>query len=543
MKIKIQILIAILLSFLFLSVFVRSDIIYDGLQTTRYFYFFITSSLIIALISIISIFSYIKKAPLKIELEFNLTDILVVSFLFYSFIRLLYSDYQSWDNEQFITFFFLVILYFIWKYVFNEGFKENQYTKSVLILIIAFLSCGALEALTGILQLYDIIPGYVGSYFKVNGTFVNPDYFAGYLISVAPFAFGVYNFSVNKILKHIALVTFLLSIFILPSIYIRSSWLALFGGLIYILYYRYSIKSKLQVIFNSNFKKIILAASIFIIIFLSAFSLHSLKPDSANGRLLIWKISGMMIKDNSIFGIGYDRFETDYNIYQAEYFVDNSDDYEELLADNVNRAHNEYLQIWSETGIIGLVLWLGIFISALSGFSANNGRVSAPPRFFSVSAKSSIISILIYAFFSFPLHILPIHINLMFLLSIASAGSASKKIKVSNRKLLTFFAVCFIIISIIFIKKSINGFLNYKEWNEANTLVYPGLYTNAIEKFEGLYPNLKNNGEFLFNYGGVLTLNGNYKEAIPLLNNSKNNYTDPKQYINLGLCYEGLNDF
>ena len=168
MKIKIQILIAILLSFLFLSVFVRSDIIYDGLQTTRYFYFFITSSLIIALISIISIFSYIKKAPLKIELEFNLTDILVVSFLFYSFIRLLYSDYQSWDNEQFITFFFLVILYFIWKYVFNEGFKENQYTKSVLILIIAFLSCGALETLTGILQLYDIIPGYVGSYFKVT---------------------------------------------------------------------------------------------------------------------------------------------------------------------------------------------------------------------------------------------------------------------------------------------------------------------------------------------------------------------------------------
>ena len=186
----------------------------------------------------------------------------------------------------------------------------------------------------------------------------------------------------NKILKHIALVTFLLSIFILPSIYIRSSWLALFGGSIYILYYRYSIKSKLQVIFNSNFKKIILAASIFIIIFLSAFSLHSLKPDSANGRLLIWNISGMMIKDNSIFGIGYYRFETDYNIYQAEYFADNSDDYEELLADNVNRAHNEYLQIWSETGIIGLVLWLGIFISALSGFSANNGRYLRHLAFF-----------------------------------------------------------------------------------------------------------------------------------------------------------------
>lgn len=542
MKIKIQILIAILLSFIFLSVFVRSNLVYDGLQTTRYFYFIIIAAFIIALISIISIFSYIKKAPLKIELEFNLTDIFVLIFSFYSFISLLYSDYQFWDNKQFITLLFLTILYFIWKYVLNKGYKLNQYTISIFILIIAFLLCGAFEALTGILQLYNVIPGYVGSYFKVNGTFVNPDYFAGYLISIAPFAFGVYNFSGNKILKRLALVTFLLSLYILPSTYIRSSWLAMIGGLIFIGYHKYDIQSKIKILTNSNLKKILLTSSILIFLFLSGFTIHSLKPDSANGRLLIWKVTANMIKENPVFGLGFDSFDEDYNIYQAKYFAEeNGSGYERLLADNVNRAHNEFLHIWAETGIIGLLLWLSIFISAFS----QSGNNKMPPAnvlyFLSLSSKASVIAILIYSLFSFPLHILPIFIHLMFLLSIISASSATKKYIVVKPKFLTLAALSFIL-SIIILIESVNGYKNNKEWKEANIFAQAGFYKAGIEKFETIYPKLKNNGEFLFNYGGVLTLNGSYKKAISLLIKSKINYTDPKQYINLGLCYEGLND-
>jgi len=562
LKVKIKyIIFSIILSLLFATAFIRTTKIYNGLQSTWYFYFFAVASviLIIVFISLISFKSERREISRKVWL--NLVDLFVILFLVYSFFRLLITENETLNNSQFLTLLYLTLLYFVWKlFLENNLVKQNKTILPVLILLFFFLLSGLIEAFLGLLQLYNIIPGYIGSYFKVNGTFVNPDHLAGYLASVIPFSFGIYKYSAITLsneksflgekkaiifLKYLALITFLTSLFILPSLKIRSSWLAVIAGIALVYFTQHSIKERINKSLNNFIKKgiaillvVILAISIIII-------LYQLKPASADGRLLIWKITGKIINENPIWGIGFNRYASEYGNYQADYFNNNlSNDYEKLLAGNVKQAHNEFIQIIAELGIIGLVLWLGIIVSALWKIRNNDLPPPSNSLVFGLkhSARASLFSLLIVSIFSFPLHVLPTYINFMFMISILSAVSNIRIVKTFEIPYYMKAAAAFAAIIILFllIIKDYKFYNAYKIWNDAYQLASHGLYNDSAKKFEKVYPELKTEGEFLFNYGGVLLLNNKYRDAAVILEESKNNYLDPKQYINLGICYENL---
>lgn len=67
---------------------------------------------------------------------------------------------------------------------------------------------------------------------------------------------------------------------------------------------------------------IIRTGSLLILICLCTYlisGLYSYKKDSADGRILIWKISLEMVKDKPILGYGFDGFRKNYMNYQAAY--------------------------------------------------------------------------------------------------------------------------------------------------------------------------------------------------------------------------------
>jgi O-antigen polymerase len=88
--------------------------------------------------------------------------------------------------------------------------------------------------------------------------------------------------------------------------------------------------------------------------------LYHLKKDSANGRLLIWRISSEMIKDKPLIGHGHGAFQTKYMDYQAEYFKHNPNSKFKLLADNVKHPFNEFIKIAVECGLIGLMVVISL---------------------------------------------------------------------------------------------------------------------------------------------------------------------------------------
>ena len=92
----------------------------------------------------------------------------------------------------------------------------------------------------------------------------------------------------------------------------------------------------------------------------AAVSLYSMKRDSANGRLLTWRLSAEMIAEKPQ-GHGYGLFARNYNLKQAEYFSGSTASKEERQnATFTFMAYNDYLEHGVDGGIAGM-LFLAIF--------------------------------------------------------------------------------------------------------------------------------------------------------------------------------------
>ncbi len=109
---------------------------------------------------------------------------------------------------------------------------------------------------------------------------------------------------------------------------------------------------------TSKFK---LGICILIFLLVGFSSVVLVKRDSSLGRLLIYKISFDILKDNYIKGVGVGNYKILYGKYQIDYFKNGQYSTKELLlADNSVNAFNDYLQFFIETGLIGLGAIIGM---------------------------------------------------------------------------------------------------------------------------------------------------------------------------------------
>ncbi|RYY16900.1 MAG: O-antigen ligase domain-containing protein, partial [Chitinophagaceae bacterium] len=102
---------------------------------------------------------------------------------------------------------------------------------------------------------------------------------------------------------------------------------------------------------------------ILIMVMMLVFSLQ-FKTGSSAGRLLIYQVSGEILADHWLWGIGSGNFSRFYGIYQARHFeFSGIDSAQALSADHVSYAFNDLLQFVIEAGMPGLcVLMMGIYL-------------------------------------------------------------------------------------------------------------------------------------------------------------------------------------
>lgn len=115
-----------------------------------------------------------------------------------------------------------------------------------------------------------------------------------------------------------------------------------------------------------------------------------IKQNSSQGRFFIWKTTSEIIKDHFPTGIGYNNFPSVYPLYQASMYETGKMTKQEIhLADNTKVAFNEFLQLFTELGIAGLLLFLIIIFTYL---------------YYAQDSRPIYISILIAMCFSYMLH-------------------------------------------------------------------------------------------------------------------------------------------
>ena len=110
----------------------------------------------------------------------------------------------------------------------------------------------------------------------------------------------------------------------------------------------------------SPYKHLIIPAFLVLTLFASV-KLYNMKQDSADGRLLIWKIATRMIIDKPQ-GYGYGLFEKYYNLQQADHFRStDATARERQTATFTGMAYNDYLEQGVEGGIPGLLFLVGFY--------------------------------------------------------------------------------------------------------------------------------------------------------------------------------------
>lgn len=221
------------------------------------------------------------------------------------------------------------------------------------------------------------------SLYSTTGSFNNPGLLGGFL-AVSIICLLCVGLHLSK--KYLIGFTLLLGIqgYALMLSDSRAAWLAVIcGGLFLIWNQSASFRAKIS-------SSLLLRLSSYILLIVVLCGLYFYKPHSANGRLLIWRVTTVMIVDKPIFGHGINGFNQKYMHYQAAYFAKHKDSPFLQYADNISYPYNEFLHIWVDQGVIGLILLFGLLTHTLCTPIVKNNY------------KGALIAYLVFAQLSYP---------------------------------------------------------------------------------------------------------------------------------------------
>jgi O-antigen ligase len=566
----------------------------NGLQSGKTI-FFLAAILIVLTLTLIIIMSGSNFNSFTV----SRLDILLLSW--FSYIVLKGFLQETPFSLSFAEFIGLAILYIILKSVKTKHFKW---------LLIALILAGTMQAFYGNLQLWGYYPSHHNR-FNLTGSFFNPGPYAGYLASIFPVAFGFWmfdikffnhrqkqteksvlhfeekvqkglnvivlwlnktgiktrKFSVNGLIinipnnlgRYIPIIALISIALVLPASQSRAAWLAVLGSSVYLLAIKYPVQQKLKLLNLSSGRKIILLLFAVSIILSGLAAMYLFKKDSANGRTLIWKVTLNMIADHPLAGTGIGGFKANYMDYQATYFKAHPETDEAMLAGDTNYAFNELLQQTSEHGIVGGLLLVFIFISALitnpakknEKYFENNIQQNylLKENQFLIISKATLLSIVIFSFFSYPAQILPIKIS--FIIALAYLSKSQKSffsvlLPSTNKELPTYrlfvgkcLVLCLITVSVIygvrFLKTQAKAL---KDWDFAYVLYKMGSYDSSIKEYALVMPVLYYNGNFLSNYGKALSMAGEHEKAVKVLRKAAKYYPNTIVSTALGDSYK-----
>jgi len=480
--------------------------------------------------------AFIKVQPV-LRIQLNLLDIILLIFLIHLTFQIIDTPNSDSFHQEYIM--------FLGSYAFflTQKFCLSNSTDRIIVVFILILLVAAAEAVLGMWQLFDCVSNNTTFTNKITGSFTNPSPYSNFLAIISPISLACalhlqIEKKLNFILKHVSLIAFFLIVLILPFTGERTAWITTFitSGFVIKTYFDSKYKA---IIGQKCYKKWMMALLIIGILLAPGlfFLIYNYKPKSVDGRILIYKTELKMIKANPVYGVGPGKFSINYNRYQSEYLKTQPNSKELYLASNVRVGFNEYLQIWIENGLIGLIcflmaIYVGLKIKSPSGFGCLD-----------VAIKGAILSILLCSLSSYPFRDLPTNCILLTIAAIISSGLKPGIIKFKIGRPLNLVAgtVSVLLGLFLFYSNSLDLYSRWK-WKEAVDNIKVSDYKNAFLIYRQIYPNLNHDGYFLFNYGSELNTIDD-KQSINILNNAARYICNSDLYINLADSYFNLNDF
>lgn len=422
---------------------------------------------------------------LKKSLKIDSSGFFLIFIFSYSFLLALSSQFVFSFLLQCILFFIIYILSF--QVIDKQIFKIF----SILLSIIAFFM-----SLYGLAQYFGLLQS--GEHFNIVGSFNNPIGYTSMLALCTPFTLHL-SLSIDKRwIRNFVRIGFMI---ICTAVVLSTSR----TGIIAIIISSYFFFTRKNKTFRkiATWKKII----IFLLISIIFSSLYFLKKDSANGRILIWGCTLDMIQEKPLFGHGYKSFKAKYMLYQANYFEKNPESKFAVLADNVQHPFNEFLLLISEFGLIAFLLLVLFVANLMRKYLKNQNEMS----FILILV---LVSILILSCFSYPFQYPFTLLIVAFCLGSLSALSYKGSNPPQKRWIFNSFII---LSSIVIIVSTVKEMYYENRWYKtvANRKKWHGsMY--VIKEYEALYPFMKNNAYFIYNYAAKLNNVGNIEKSAEI---------------------------
>lgn len=371
-------------------------------------------------------------------------------------------------------------------------------------------------------------------YYTVCGTFENPAPYSILIVLILPLAL---DYALFVRFRHGQKVTnmlfyLLFSVVILVMCVSRAAWVASVISLMSMFWLRMKC---------AWIKKCFVLLAVFVLCVPFLYGMYVLKKDSADGRLFIWKISYPVAKQQIFSGVGIGGFPYVYGEAQEAYFREGKGTQdEEMLAGAPDYAYNEYLQIWIELGLPGvlscLCLMAYVYIRLLR---CRNVEV--------VGLCGAMVSFMVVSLFSYPLRCFATCLLSLLILLWAAWMPMVLDEKKRNRKLGMMFGLLLVVgveaMVCVRFNKSYRTWTAVKRWDMVRPYFDREKYEGIENCYRVLYPDLKKDVGFLFEYGMCLSYNGHYEESNIILNEGAKRSSDPMFFNLMGKNFQALGKF
>jgi len=501
--------------------FISSNIFLDTVLTPKLIWF----SLIVTLFSITAFLSFLIDKK-EIKLRIHKIDLCVLAFFIYLHINHFFTDFSYYSSKISISTGCIIFYVFL-----RIHFEQRIFDRVIpLIIPLPYILAG-ITSLLALFQYFFLNPSESELVMRVH--MGNSGALASYLSILFPWLLLYMNTSKKSGLQYLYRIVITLSLITIFFTQARAAWIAVIASGFFILFFKNVVKIKETVNQYKKIKTIFLLA--FMGLFLiSGYLLFSLKKDSANGRVFIWKRTLEVFADSPITGVGFQKFGSVYPLYQSKYLQQNPQDSAVLLANDINHAFNEYLHIAAELGSIGLILFLGIFIALGILFFKKKEQLDN----LELASYAGILSFLILSFFTYPLKIFSIQFLLICFISIIVSKSKNGFLFSLNKQKFTMVLSlsCFLL---FFVSRSeLNRFKKEASWKEVYEQRGQLSWKTRSRVYEKLYPVQQDNWDFLSIYGIELTVNKEYEKAIEVLELATKYMKTSDLYTHLGISYE-----
>ena len=376
-----------------------------------------------------------------------------------------------------------------------------------------FILLGIIEAIWGLGQLYGVVLSRHDQ-FLLTGSFYNPGPYTGFLAMIFPITFYEWlhqRKEPKSIAGNAAWAAMLLIGCLIPCGMSRTAWLAVLASTAYIVLMH---ESKRIVAYWGKYRqrRMLLSGIALIGLVVAASAAYSMKKDSADGRLLMWKVAVRAVVERPLSGYEWDQVAGAYGQAQEDYFASGeATPSEEWEAGAPEYVFNEYLQVALAWGIP--VLLLGLVVAGAAFYVGNRNRA--------YGLCGGLLSLAVFAFASYPLQFPEFVVT--GLLLVASCFLAERKQSAWYKA---------VIWMLTLVSCAVYGY-KYMErkqatdsWEVLRMYYYSEDYKQAVERYEPLYKSLSWNPKYLFEYGHALHKEGRHEESSVVLEEAMKHSSD-----------------